>query len=224
MVQKKESRILSVQGIKRLPYYLKLLKELKSSRVVNVPASVIANYLGVYEVQVRKDLSAISSQPGKPRVGFSVQALISDIEHFLGYDNANVAVLVGAGHLGKALMSYSGFADYGLDIAAAFDTDPLLIGRLIHGRPVYSMERLPGICQERHIPIGIIATPAQHAQKVCDALVGAGIKAIWNFAHVRLHVPEGVLVQNEDMAVSFALLSNRLAQSLHDASADEHRP
>ncbi len=224
MVQEKDSRILSVQGVKRLPYYLKFLKELEKSNSPYVPASAIADYLGIYEVQVRKDLAAISSEPGKPRVGFSVQGLIADIEHFLGYDNANIAVLVGAGHLGKALMSYSGFGDYGLDIAAAFDRDPQLVGRLIHGRTVYPMERLASICQERNIPIGIIATPAEHAQEVCDALVAAGIKAIWNFAHVKLHVPENVLVQNEDMAVSFALLSNRLAQSLHGVSLDEDKP
>ena len=76
------------------------------------------------------------------------------------------------------------------------------------------MEDLAAVCAQKHIPIGIITTPSDHAQEVCDQLVQAGVKAIWNFAHVHLHVPDGILVQNEDMAVSFALLSNRLAQSL----------
>ena len=214
-------RILSVQGVKRLPYYLKYLKELQSEGVLFVPAAAIAESLGVYEVQVRKDLAAVSSRPGKPRVGFSVGGLIADIEHFLGYDSANIAALVGVGHLGKALMSYSGFADYGLDIAAAFDANPALVGHSIHGCAVYAMERLEEICTKKNIPIGIIATPAEQAQLVCDQLVAAGIKAVWNFAHVRLHVPEGVLVQNEDMAVSFALLSNRLAQSLQERGREE---
>lgn len=213
-MQEKNPRVLSVQGVKRLPYYLKLLKELESQGTRYVPAASIAESLGVYEVQVRKDLAAVSSQPGKPRVGFSVEGLIADIEHFLGYDSANVAALVGVGHLGKALMSYGGFEDYGLDIAAAFDRDPALVGRKIHDCEVFPMERLAEVCAARKIPIGIITTPADQAQEVCDRLVSAGIKAVWNFAHVHLRVPAGVLVQNEDMAVSFALLSNQLAQSL----------
>ena len=215
-MQEKNSRVLSVQGVKRLPYYLKLLKELKSEGTLYVPAAAIAESLGIYEVQVRKDLAAVSSQPGKPRVGFSVDGLIADIEHFLGYDSANVAALVGVGHLGQALMSYGGFEDYGLDIAAAFDVNPALVGSKIHDCEVFSMDRLAEVCAARKIPIGIITTPADQAQEVCDRLVGAGIKAIWNFAHVHLHVPAGVLVQNENMAVSFALLSNQLAQSLHE--------
>ena len=209
-----EPRTLSMQGVKRLPYYLKFLKELQSGGTAYVPAAAIAASLGIYEVQVRKDLAAVSSMPGKPRVGFSVNGLITDIEHYLGYDCANAAALVGAGHLGQALMSYTGFADYGLDIAAAFDRDPARVGRRIHGREVFPMERLAEICAARRIPLGIIAVPAEFAQSVADALVAAGIRAIWNFAHVHLHVPEGVLVQNEDMAVSFALLSSRLASEL----------
>ena len=220
-MQANDLRVLSVQGIKRLPYYLKFLKELQASGTLYVPAAAIADSLNVYEVQVRKDLAAVSSQPGKPRVGFSVDGLIADIEHFLGYDNANVAALVGVGHLGQALMSYGGFADYGLDIAAAFDQKSDLVGHCIHGCEVYPMERVAEICRAKHIPIGIITTPAEQAQAVCDQLVAADIKAVWNFAHVHLHVPEGVLVQNEDMAVSFALLSNRLAQSLQAQDKEE---
>ena len=215
-MQEKNARVLSVQGVKRLPYYLKLLKELQAEDTRYVPAAAIAESLGVYEVQVRKDLAAVSSQPGKPRVGFSVSGLIADIEHFLGYDSANVAALVGVGHLGQALMSYGGFEDYGLDIAAAFDRNSELVGRKIHDCEVFPMERLGEICEKRKIPIGIITTPADQAQQVCDQLVAAGIKAVWNFAHVHLKVPDSVLVQNEDMAVSFALLSNRLAQSMQE--------
>ncbi|MBQ9196890.1 MAG: redox-sensing transcriptional repressor Rex [Clostridia bacterium] len=213
-MQEQDTHVLSVQGVKRLPYYLKYLKELQANGTVYVPAGAIAESLNIYEVQVRKDLAAVSSQPGKPRVGFSVDSLISDIEHFLGYDCAHTAALVGVGHLGKALMSYSGFADYGLNIAAAFDCDPALAGRRVHDCEVYPMERLEEVCRGQKLLIGIIATPASQAQIVCDALVRAGVRAIWNFAHVHLHVPGDVLVQNEDMAVSFALLSSRLAQTL----------
>ncbi len=215
-----KDRELSVQGVKRLPYYLKYLKELEQNGTPYVPAAAIADSLGIYEVQVRKDLAAVSSQPGKPRVGFCVHGLIADIQHFLGYDNANVAVLVGAGHLGQALLSYGEFEHYGLKIAAAFDNNPTLHGNIIHGCTVYGMDQLLPLCKEQNIPIGIITTPAQYAQEVCDQLVAAGCKAIWNFAHVHLYVPENVMVQNEDMAVSFALLSNRLAKSMRSEEAD----
>lgn len=211
-----QDRVLSIQGIKRLPYYLKFLKELKENGVTYVPAAAIAESLNIYEVQVRKDLAAISRQPGKPRVGFTVNALIEDMEHFLGYDNTNTAVLVGAGHLGQALMSYSEFAHYGLEIAAAFDVSPDLIGHCIHGIKVHPMEELAAVCREKHIEIGIITTPMECAQEVCDKLVEGGVKAVWNFAHTYLHVPSGILVQNEDMAVSFALLSNHLASQMEE--------
>ena len=214
-------RVLSIQGVKRLPYYLKYLKELQKNGVLHVPAAAIAESLDIYEVHVRKDLAAISRQPGKPRVGFTVNALIEDMEHFLGYDNPNTAVLVGAGHLGQALMSYSEFERYGLQIEAAFDVSPDLIGKSIHGIEVYPLDQLESICKEKNIEIGIITTPMEHAQGVCDKLVAGGVKAVWNFAHIYLHVPKNVVVQNEDMAVSFALLSNHLANKTGEIPLEE---
>lgn len=221
MLTRNSDRVLSIQGIKRLPYYLKLLKELNAKGVSHVPAAAIADSLSIYEVQVRKDLAAVSSQPGKPRVGFSVSGLIEDIEHFLGYDDVNTAVLVGAGHLGQALMSYGEFARYGLKIEAAFDVSADLIGHCIHGIHVHHMDSMQQVCEGQNIDIGIITTPVSCAQEVCDQLVACGVRAIWNFAHVYLHVPEDVIVQNEDMAVSFALLSNNLAHKGQEIPAEE---
>lgn len=221
MQEKNNDRVLSIQGIKRLPYYLNLLKELQAQGKTSVAAAAIADSLKIYEVQVRKDLAAVSSQPGKPRVGFTVNALIEDIEHFLGYDHVNTAVLVGAGHLGQALMSYGEFNHYGLKIAAAFDVSADLIGHCIHGIKVHPMEDMQSLCQQKKIDIGIITTPVACAQEVCDQLVKCGVKAIWNFAHVYLRVPKGIIVQNEDMAVSFALLSNHLAHADQEIPAEE---
>ena len=147
---------ISKATLKRLPTYLAYLKSLPEGSSVNISATALAAGLHMGEVQVRKDLAAVSSQPGKPRVGFCVHGLIEDIQHFLGYDNANVAVLVGAGHLGQALLSYGEFAHYGLKIAAAFDNNPDLQGSSIHGCPVYGMDMLPIVCQQNSIPIGII--------------------------------------------------------------------
>ncbi len=212
---------LSTQSVRRLPYYLKVLKDLQVQDVQFVSAKYIADLLGFYEVQVRKDLASVSSRPGKPRIGFNVEQLKNDIEFFLGYDHADIAALIGAGHLGQALLSYNGFADYGLEIAAAFDSDNEKTGKKIHGFEIYPMESLADICREKKILIGIITTPAHNAQNAADLLVEAGIKAIWNFAHVKLRVPENVIVQNEDMAVSFALLSNKLAQALRNTQQNK---
>ncbi|NCB04373.1 MAG: redox-sensing transcriptional repressor Rex, partial [Clostridia bacterium] len=111
---------ISKQTLLRLPAYLNYLKQLVQTGAANVSATGIAEALGLNQVQVRKDL-ALVSDGGKPKTGYQIRELISDIERFLGYDNTNGAVLVGAGHLGRALLSYSGFKNYGLEMVAAFD-------------------------------------------------------------------------------------------------------
>ena len=203
----------SVQTISRLPKYLNYLKALPKGEVTNISATGIAEALGLNDVQVRKDLSLVSDG-GRPKVGYAIEDLIYDIEHFLGYDDTHTAVLVGAGNLGRALLSYSGFAEYGLDILAAFDADPALVGREINGKPIFPMEKLSEVCAQRQVKIGIITVPNYEAQHVCDLLVQSGVQAIWNFAPVHLTVPADVLMQSENMACSFALLSKHLSEKL----------
>jgi redox-sensing transcriptional repressor len=202
----------SKQAIGRFPYYLKFLSELHANRQEYVSASMIASSLRLYEVQVRKDLAAVSRRAGKPGVGFPVARLIDDIKRALHYDSRNRALLVGAGHLGKALLSYRGFDDYGLEIVAAFDTDASLHGSEVSGKTIFPLERLEELRESLGVKIGIIAVPSGAAGRVCDLLVASGILAIWNFAPTYLSVPEHVLVQNENMAASLALLSKHLAE------------
>lgn len=206
----------SVQTISRLPKYLNYLKALPKGEVTNISATGIAEALGLNDVQVRKDLSLVSDG-GRPKVGYAIEDLIYDIEHFLGYDDTHTAVLVGAGNLGRALLSYSGFAEYGLDILAAFDVDLALVGREINGKPIFPMEKLSEVCAQRQVKIGIITVPNYEAQHVCDLLVQSGVQAIWNFAPVHLTVPADVLMQSENMACSFALLSKHLSEKLKPA-------
>ena len=141
-----------------------------------------------------------------------MEELIRDIEAFLGYGNTKDAVLVGAGHLGRTLLAYEGFAGYGLHILAAFDVSAEVIGTEISGKPVFPLSRISEMTGRLCASIGIITTPAAAAQEVCDQLVAGGVQAIWNFAPIHLEVPEHVIVQNEDIAASLALLSNRLAE------------
>ena len=124
---------LSKQALRRLPEYLSLLQDLQEQGVQTVSAPAIARQLHYGEVQVRKDLAAVSSEGGKPKTGFEVEGLIRDLTSFLGFNNTDSAVLVGAGHLGRALLSYDGFEACGVKILAAFDADPSLADTTIHG-------------------------------------------------------------------------------------------
>jgi redox-sensing transcriptional repressor len=207
----KESSI-SKQAIGRFPYYLRFLNELNRDHHEHISAATIAASLQLYEVQVRKDLAAVSRSAGKPRLGFPVAELIEDIKRALRYDNLDQAILVGAGHLGKALLSYKGFSDYGLEIIAAFDTEVSLHNTEVNGKKIFPLENLEGLCGQRKVKIGIITVPANAAPEVCDLLIASGILAIWNFAQTHLNVPENVLVHNENMAASLALLSKHLAE------------
>ncbi len=201
---------ISRQTLQRLPYYLNYLKKACKAGVETVSAPKIAKEMGLNEVQVRKDLAAVSTNGGKPKVGFCVGELIEVIENCLGYNNKTDAVLAGAGNLGRALLSYDDLDEYGVSIVAAFDCDKDMWGTEINGKHVFSLDKLGDLCDRLHVSIGIITVPGNAAQKVCDLMVQSGILAIWNFAPVRLSVPGHILVQNENMAASLAMLSKHL--------------
>lgn len=202
-----EMRKVSKKMLKRLPLYLDYLRSLPEE-VQNVSATTIARGLELGDVQVRKDLALIS-EAGRQKVGRSRKVLIQDIETHLDLATKTGAVIVGAGKLGRALLEYGGFGEYGMTILAGFDTNA--DGRYPGpGKPVYPMDRLRSFCQTYSVNIGIITVPAACAQDVCDRLVACGIKAIWNFAPVQLTVPEDVLVQNENLALSMTALRIQL--------------
>ena len=217
----KDSLGLSIQALKRMPAYLNCLRKVQKEGAKFIASPAIAAELKLNEVQVRKDLSAVSTSKGKPKCGFPVDELVSDIEEFLGYTNSNDAVLVGAGALGKALLSYDGYEKYGMNIIVAFDSDPELIGQTIGGKQVLNVEKLSDMCRRLRIHIGIITVPADKAQAVCDQLVAGGVLAIWNFAPTSLEVPEGILVEYEDAAVKLARLSQHLREKLGQAQSGE---
>lgn len=212
---------MSALALQRLPRYLQYLRVLQKNGVTMIAAAKVATYFHLGEIQVRKDLAAVSSLQGRPKSGFLVERLIVDIENYLGFCNASRAVLVGAGSLGRALLAYEGFNQYGLKLMAAFDSDKAKTGVTEKGKHIYPLEELEDFCQQHQIKIGIITVPVEHAQEVCDKLVEAGVLAVWNFAPAHLVVPGGVLVQNENMAVSLALLSKHLADSLNPHQAIE---
>ena len=209
-----ERREISKSVLKRLPGYLAYLKGIRDSVSPYISATALANALGMGEVQVRKDLAMVSDG-GRPKIGYLRERLIDDIEQFLGYDNTTDAVLIGAGKLGQALLGYSGFSAYGLNILAAFDANPDL-KETDDGKPVYHISKLQQFCKDNKVLMGIITVPQEYAQAVCDQLIEYGIKAIWNFAPVHLDVPANILVQHENMATSLAVLSMHLQAQIKE--------
>ena len=201
-------REISKSVLKRLPGYLSYLKAISDENSPYISATTLANALGMGEVQVRKDLAMVSDG-GRPKIGYLRESLIEDISQFLGYDNATDAILVGAGKLGQALLGYTGFEAYGLNVLAAFDAKPFA-DHTSDGKPIFPVEQMQSFCRSNNVLMGIITVPAEHAQTVCDQLVKCGIKAIWNFAPTHLDVPDNILVQNENMATSLAVLSMHL--------------
>jgi len=202
-----EPTTVSKKLLKRLPVYLNHLKSLPED-TENVSATAMARALGLGDVQVRKDLAKVS-HTGRRRTGRSREQLIRDIEEYLDFATETGTIVIGAGKLGRALLDYSGFEENGLNIMAGFDVNPV-VDQLESGKPIYSMSRLEHFCKHYDVHIGIIAVPAENAQSVCDSMVACGIQAIWNFAPVHLNVPNHVIVQSENLAVSLTSLRAQL--------------
>jgi redox-sensing transcriptional repressor len=216
------TRTVSEATLKRLPLYHRFLKELLQSGQEAVSCTDIGAELKLDPTQVRKDLEA-AGVSGRPRIGYATAAVVDGIEGFLGWKKVSEAFLVGAGSMGSALLGYRKFEECGLKIVAAFDRDPAKIGRKIHGKHVLALNKLADLTERMHVLIGIITVPAAEAQAVADALVAGGVRAIWNFAPVRLSVPKHIILHNEDFYCSLASLSQKLAQALEVNPAEPAR-
>ena len=195
----------------RLPSYLEYLRNLPPDTVPYISATAIAKRLGLGEVQVRKDLAAVSGA-GKPKLGYVTAELVEKLEDFLGCNQLTSAVLVGAGKLGRALLQYDEFEKYGVKISAAFDSNERAIS-LGTKTEILPMNQFEYFCKTQNIKLGIITVGEGSAQAVCDQMVKSGITAIWNFAPCKLNIPASILLQNENLALSLAHLDNQLCKS-----------
>ena len=209
-MEKQENKIISKATLARMPLYLHLLQEENAKGTQYISCTVIAQNISVSSVLVRKDLEMVSSQSGRPRLGFSVSRLMVDIEKFLGFDTISDAIIVGAGGLGRAFLGYEGFKNNGLNVVAAFDVAPNVIGTKVAGKDVLPLEALPQFVAERSIKIGIITVPKHAAQEVLNVMVDSGIKAVWNFAPATLRAPKDIVLKTEDLAASLAILAGQL--------------
>ena len=210
--EKKKPVEISRQTINRLPQYLNYLKAVESQGVEYISAPTVAEALRLNEVQVRKDLAAISKKPGKPKKGFLIRDLRRDLEEYWSGSDLHEAVLVGVGRLGSALLCDEGFEQHGMKILAGFDREPAVIGLEIGGKPVFSVEKLENLCRRLGVQIGILTVPAEAAQEICDRMVAAGIRGIWNFAPAHLLVPDTVILQNETLALPLSVLAGRVSE------------
>lgn len=202
--------------LERLIRYYRYLSELTSRRSVEtVTSAQLGAALDIDPTQVRKDFGAIGLM-GISRVGYEVCEVCRAIRNVFGFSRPYAAVLVGTGHLGSALLQYRGFSRYGLRIMAAFDHDPEKIGTTIAEVPVHDTGSLKSFVEDHQIRMAIITTPVQVSQKITDRLVGAGIRAIWNFSPTRLHAPPEVLIRNEHISLGLAQVAYHLNLLQHE--------
>jgi redox-sensing transcriptional repressor len=192
--------------VARLPLYLRALSVLGDAGVDTVSSEALAAAAGVSGAAVRKDLSLLGSY-GTRGVGYHVASLADEISRELGLTSHRCVVLVGVGNLGHALAGYGGFTARGFRIAGLLDADPLRVGESLTGVEVRPVSELEAVVRAAGTPIGVIATPADAAQSVCDRLVACGVRSILNFAPVMLTVPPGVELRKVDLAVELQILS-----------------
>lgn len=202
------SRI-SEPSVRRLSHYYRVLEEVAAEGKRMISSHLLAEREGVTSAQVRKDLSSFGSF-GRRGLGYHVEHLRDEIRALLGLDRRWRACVVGAGHIGAALIGYGGFADQGFDLVAVFDSDPERIGRTVEGRVVRAITSLSA---KDAFEIGVIATPVRAAQEVADALVAAGVHGILNFAPRKLRVPPSVSLRTVDMTMEFESLSYALTHA-----------
>ena len=194
---------ISVASLQRLPVYLNYLKSIDGDGFIS--SGAIARALNMGEVLVRKDLAFTAAQ-GRTRVGYKRSELVAALEEYLGCNDVKNAAIIGAGELGKALLAYGGFNNYGIELVAAFDNDPEKIGGEISGKPVMDITNLGAGVKELNLKLAVICVPAAYAQKTADKLVECGVKKILNFAPILLQTPEGFTVRNIDVAANLAVL------------------
>lgn len=206
MTTTKRTSLISKATIDRLPLYFRTLRLVQDEGIDVISSDELGRRLGITPEQIRKDLASFG-QFGKKGVGYYVNELKHNVGGILGLDNHwNIAV-IGIGHLGAALANYQNFVSLGFNLVALFDQDPKVIGTVQNHVKVEDVRELAQIVRERHVDIGIIAVPAAFAQEVADQLVTAGVKGIWNFAPIKMQVPDSMHIVNEDLSIGLSRLS-----------------
>jgi redox-sensing transcriptional repressor len=183
--------------IDRLPLYARALASLEAQGREVVSSQELGALLGVTPAQIRKDLSYFG-RFGKQGRGYNVLKLLDELRRILGLNRQWRMVLVGTGRLGRAILGYQGFSPQGFRIVEAFDSDGSMIGKKLDGLVVHDTAELENVLRDTRVDIGIVAVPAETAQKVIDALVRSGVRAILNYAPIAAQVPKSVQIRRVD--------------------------
>ncbi len=206
---RKEADKVPEPTLRRLPWYLSNIKLLKEKGEQYVSSTQISKEINIDASQIAKDLSYVNIS-GRTRVGYNIDALIEVLESFLGFTNMHKAFLFGVGSLGAALLRDSGLHHFGLEIVAAFDVNPELVGKDLNGIPIFHSDDFEAKMKEYDVNIGVLTVPINIAQEITDKMVDGGIKAVWNFTPFRIRVPENIVVQNTSLYAHLAVMFNRL--------------
>ena len=206
---RKEADKVPEPTLRRLPWYLSNIKLMKDKGEQYVSSTQISKEINIDASQIAKDLSYVNIS-GRTRVGYNIDALIEVLESFLGFTNMHKASLFGVGSLGAALLRDSGLHHFGLEIVAAFDVNPELVGKDLNGIPIYHSDDFEAKMKEYDVNIGVLTVPINIAQEITDKMVDGGIKAVWNFTPFRIRVPENIVVQNTSLYAHLAVMFNRL--------------
>ena len=193
-------------AVRRLSLYLRQLEAFKRSDRRTISSKQLGESLGLTDAQVRKDL-AYFGQFGHPGIGYRVDDLIAQVRHILGTDKTWNVLLVGAGNLGRALMSYRGFNNKGFNLVAVFDNDPAKIGKKFGAFAIQPLAELQETIRKHAVRLAIMTVPAEVAQDVANQLVEAGVRGLLNFAPVSLQLPPEIALNAVDLAVSLEQLS-----------------
>ena len=201
-----EEKEISQAVIGRLPRYFRYLGELKDQGVERISSQDLSELMGVTASQIRQDFNNFGGF-GQQGYGYNVEYLYSEIGRILGLDMQHNFIIIGAGNLGRALGNYLNFERRGFIFRGIFDRNPELVGMEVRGVPVRPMEEIESFIRENQIDIAVLTIPKTSAESVAERLVQTGIRAIWNFAHVDLNVPEGIEVENVHLSDSLMKLS-----------------
>ena len=206
---RKEADKVPEPTLRRLPWYLSNIKLMKEKGEQYVSSTQISKEINIDASQIAKDLSYVNIS-GRTRVGYNIDALIEVLESFLGFTNMHKAFLFGVGSLGAALLRDSGLHHFGLEIVAAFDVNPELVGKDLNGIPIFHSDDFETKMKEYDVNIGVLTVPINIAQEITNKMVDGGIKAVWNFTPFRIRVPENIVVRNTSLYAHLAVMFNRL--------------
>ena len=204
-----DEKSISKAVIRRLPRYYRYLGELLEEGVERISSNELSSKMHVTASQIRQDLNNFGGF-GQQGYGYNVPYLYAEIGKILGLDRTHHIIIIGAGNLGQALANYVKFEKRGFKVVGIFDINPVLKGIYIRGNEIRMMDELPEFLRENDVQIATLTLPKAYAEETANLLVENGIKAIWNFAHLDLAVPEDVIVENVHLSESLMRLSYNL--------------